>query len=164
MEARNTLAIPVVMYSFNIINWTIPEIRRLDTKICKLFMQENASSKSCVDRLYITRKERGMGMIQFELSCKTSTIGQHKYVTTTDWVLVLAHDKIKKAHSISKQSYKFKQELNITKMKRMTQTTLQSKQEILRKQAKQRNLSKLSKTGKTNLCMKSTQCQVKKLM
>ena len=113
MEARNTLAIPVVMYSFNIINWTIPEIRRLDTKICKLFMQQNASSKSCVDRLYITRKERGMGMIQFELSCKTSTIGQHKYVTTTDWVLVLAHDKIKKAHSISKQSYKFKQELNI---------------------------------------------------
>ena len=76
-------------------------------------MQQNASSKSCVDRLYITRKERGMGMIQFELSCKTSTIGQHKYVATTDWVLVLAHDKIKKAHSISKQSYKFKQELNI---------------------------------------------------
>ena len=54
-----------------------------------------------------------MGMMQFELSCKTSTIGQHKYVTTTDWVLVLAHDKIKKAHSISKQSYKFKQELNM---------------------------------------------------
>ena len=27
--------------------------------------------------------------------------------------LVLAHDKTKKAHSISKQSYKFKQESNI---------------------------------------------------
>ena len=27
--------------------------------------------------------------------------------------LVLAYDKTKKAHSISKQSYKFKQELNI---------------------------------------------------
>ena len=113
MEATNTSATPVVMYSFNIINWTILEIRRLDTKICKLFMQQNAPSKSCVDRLYITRKERGMGMMQFELRCKTSTIGQHKYVTTTDWVLVLAHDKIKKAHSISKQSYKFKQELNM---------------------------------------------------
>ena len=54
-----------------------------------------------------------MRMMQFELSYKTSTIGQHKYVITTDWVLVLAHDKIKKAHSISKQSYKFKQELNL---------------------------------------------------
>ena len=36
IEAINTFVIPVVMYSFNIINWTISEIRRLDTKMCKL--------------------------------------------------------------------------------------------------------------------------------
>ena len=44
-------------------------------------------------------------MIQPEFSYKISTIGQHKYLTTTaDWMLqlVLAHDKTK-AHSISKQ-------------------------------------------------------------
>ena len=35
-EAINTLSIPVVTYSFNIINWTISEIRRHDTKIRKL--------------------------------------------------------------------------------------------------------------------------------
>ena len=37
-------------------------------------------------------------MIQLELSYKTSTIGQHKYLTTTYWIpqLVLAHDKTKK--------------------------------------------------------------------
>ena len=55
-------------------------------------------------------------MMQLELNYKTSTIGQHKYLTaTTDWMLrlVLAHDKTKKAHCISKQSYKFKQVLNI---------------------------------------------------
>ena len=33
MEAINSLAIPVIMYSFNIINWTIPEVRRLYMKI-----------------------------------------------------------------------------------------------------------------------------------
>ena len=33
LEAINTLEIPVVTKSFNIINWTIPEIRGLDTKI-----------------------------------------------------------------------------------------------------------------------------------
>ena len=33
IEAINTLVIPVVTYRFNIINWTITEIRRLDTKI-----------------------------------------------------------------------------------------------------------------------------------
>ena len=62
-------------------------------------------------------------MIKLELTYKTS-IGQNKYLTTTttaiatttiDWMLklVLAQNKTKKAHSISKQSYKFKQELNI---------------------------------------------------
>ena len=46
----------------------------------------------------------------------------------------------------------------------MTQTPLRSKQEILRKQPKKKGLSKSSKTGKTNLCMESTLCKVKKLI
>ena len=45
--------------------------------------------KADVDRLYIPRNEGGSGMIQLELSYKTSTTGQHKYhtTTTTDWML-----------------------------------------------------------------------------
>ena len=39
MEATNTLAITVVTYSFNIINWTNREVRRFDTKICKLLIR-----------------------------------------------------------------------------------------------------------------------------
>ena len=38
IEVINTLAIPVVAYSFNIINWTIPEISRHDTKIIVINM------------------------------------------------------------------------------------------------------------------------------
>ena len=63
--------------------------------------------KANVDRLYIPRNEGGRGMIQLELSYKTSTIGQHRNrTTTTDWMLqlVLAHDKTKKLTLISKQS------------------------------------------------------------
>ena len=101
IEAINTLAIPVVMYSFNIINWTILEIRRVDTKICKLLtFNRMHHPKADIDRLYIPRNERGRRMIQLELSYKTSTIGLHKYLTTTtDWMLqlVLAHDKTKKS-------------------------------------------------------------------
>ena len=33
LEVINTLTIPVATNSFNVINWTIPEIRGLDTKI-----------------------------------------------------------------------------------------------------------------------------------
>ena len=44
-------------------------------------------------------------------------------------------------------------------MKKMTQAPLRSKQEILRKQPKQRDLTKLRKTGKINLCMESIRSQ-----
>ena len=50
-------------------------------------------------------------MIQLELSYKTSTIDQHNYlIKTTDWMLQLVTEN---THSVSKQRYKFKQELNI---------------------------------------------------
>ena len=32
-RSNNTSTVPVVTYSFNIINWTIPEVRRLHMKI-----------------------------------------------------------------------------------------------------------------------------------
>ena len=105
-RSNNTLAIPVVMYSLNIINWTILEIRKLNTKIGKLFSCNRMHRlKADVGRLYIPRKEKEREMIQLELNYKTSTIGQSKYLTiTTDRMpqLVLAHDQTKKAHSIIK--------------------------------------------------------------
>ena len=45
----------------------------------------------------------------------------------------------------------------------MPQTPLRNKQEILRKQPKQSDLSKSNKAEKTNLCMESTHCEVKTL-
>ena len=108
IQAINTLAIPYVTYSFNIINWTILEIRKLDTKIRKLLTCDRMHHpKAVVDRLYIPRKEGGRGVTKLELSYKTSAINQHKYLTTTtDWMpqVVLAHDKTEKAHYISKQN------------------------------------------------------------
>ena len=35
LEAINTLAVPVVTYSFNIINWTLQELAKPDTKTRK---------------------------------------------------------------------------------------------------------------------------------
>ena len=36
IETINTLAMPVVQYSFNVINWTLQDLRGIDTKIRKL--------------------------------------------------------------------------------------------------------------------------------
>ena len=79
--AINTLALPIVTYSFNIINWNLNEIKRLDAKIGKqLTINRMHHPKADVDRLYIPRKKGGRGLIQLELSYKPSTIGLDKYL------------------------------------------------------------------------------------
>jgi len=51
-EAINTLAIPVVTYSCNIIDWKKSKIKRLDTKTRKLLtLSEMHHTKADVDRL-----------------------------------------------------------------------------------------------------------------
>ena len=115
ITAINTLAIPVVTYSFNVINWNLSELKNLDAKIRKqLTSNRMHHPKSDVDRLYIPRKDGGRGMIQLELSYKTSTIGLHHYLeSTNDWMLqlVYSHENGKKLHSVIKESRKFAQEL-----------------------------------------------------
>ena len=141
------MAIPVLTYSFNIINLTIPEIRRLDTKTCKLLTCNRIHHpKADVDRLYVPRNEGRRGMIQLQLSYKTSTIGQHKYLTKiTDWMLqlLLTHNKEKKAHHISKQSYKFKQELNIHQNEENDTNTSTKQARDIKKTAKTEGLKQM---------------------
>ena len=115
------------MYSFNIINWTITEIRRLDSKIYTLLTYNRINHlKTDIDRFFTPSNKGGRAMIQPDLSYKASTTGQHKHLTTrTDQMLqlVLTHGKTKKAHSVSKQFYKFKQELNIHQNEENTNTS-----------------------------------------
>ena len=76
LTAINTLAIPVVTYSFNVINWNLRELKKIDTKIRnQLTCNRMNHPKSDIDRIYVPRSKGGRGMIQLELSYKTSTIG-----------------------------------------------------------------------------------------
>ena len=43
LEAINPLAIPVVTYSFNVVNWNLEEIKRIDRKILMDDLKQNAS-------------------------------------------------------------------------------------------------------------------------
>jgi len=102
-EAINTLAIPVVTYSFNIIDWKMSEIKRLDTKTRKLLtLSKMHHTKADVDRLYLPRNAGGRGLIQLEASYKTTTIGLDTYLKNTDDALieiVQEHDGRKKLYS-----------------------------------------------------------------
>ena len=56
--------------------------------------------KTDVERPYVSRQEGGRGLMQLELSFKTTTVGLHKYYSTTnDWMLqlVLFYDAGKKS-------------------------------------------------------------------
>ena len=65
IEVINTLAMPFVQYSFNVINWILQNLRRIDTKIRKLLtcykMQYLKADKN---RLYLPRSEGGKSLIQ----------------------------------------------------------------------------------------------------
>ena len=111
IEAINTLAMPVVQYSLNIINWTLQDLRRIDTKIRKLLTcYKMHHPKADKDRLHLPRSEAGRSLIQTELTYKTITIGLQKYLQTTkDWMmeLVKKHENSKKLYSIAKESRKY---------------------------------------------------------
>ena len=108
LEAINTLAIPVVSYSFNVVNWNLEEIRRIDRKIRKLMtLNRMHHPKADVSRMYIPRKEGGQGMINLEINYKTTTIRLNSYLESSeDRMLhaVLQHEKKKKLHSVVKEA------------------------------------------------------------
>jgi hypothetical protein len=61
------LAVPVLRYSFGIINWHQEELRKLDRKTRKLpTIHGQLHPKADIDRLYVSRKYGGRGLMQLE--------------------------------------------------------------------------------------------------
>ena len=114
--AINSLAVPVVTYSFAIIDWTSAELKRFDTKTRKLLTCNKAHHpKADVDRMYIKRSEGGRGLLQIEMAKKVAIIGLDKYLNCNDdWMMkcVQLHDNNKKLYSISRSATKYKNDLH----------------------------------------------------
>jgi hypothetical protein len=67
ITATGSLAVPVLRYSFGIINWHQEELRKLDRKTRKLLtIRGQHHPKAKVDRLYILRKQGGRELSQLE--------------------------------------------------------------------------------------------------
>ena len=114
MEAINTLATPVVTYSFNIVNWKMEEIRKLGRKTRKLLTMERMHHpRADVDRMYLPTNKGGRGLIAY----KTATIGLDAYLNAAknDPLLVIAkeHEKAKKKYSVASQVTVFRRDLNL---------------------------------------------------
>jgi hypothetical protein len=67
IQVVGELAVPVLRYSFGIINWHQEELRKLDRKMRKLLTIHGwHHPEEDVDRLYVPRKQGGRGMMQLE--------------------------------------------------------------------------------------------------
>ena len=111
IAAINSLAIPVITYSMNILNWKINNLKKLDMKTRKLLtMYRMHHPKADVDRLYLPRSEGGRGLIKIELTFKIVTVGLETYLRENKdemMKLVLEHEKKKKLYSVTKEATKF---------------------------------------------------------
>ena len=59
------MATPVLTYGFGIIDWPQRDIDNLDSKTRKILTIHRVIYRNqCLERLYIPRRERGMGLIE----------------------------------------------------------------------------------------------------
>jgi hypothetical protein len=62
IQAIGSLAVPVLRYSFGIINWHQEEIQKLDRKIRKTIHGQH-HPRADIDHLCVPRKEGGRGLM-----------------------------------------------------------------------------------------------------
>jgi hypothetical protein len=75
ITAIAALAVPVLRYSFGIINWRLEEIKKIDRKTGKLLtVYKMHHPKADTDRLCVKRKGGGRGVTQTEAAHKTEII------------------------------------------------------------------------------------------
>ena len=83
ITVTGALAVPVLRYSFGIINWRIEEIKQIDRKTRKMLtMYKMHHPKADIDRLYVKRKEGGRGLMQVEAAYKAEIINIAEYLNT----------------------------------------------------------------------------------
>ena len=116
METINTLATLLVTFSFNIVDWKMEEIRKLDRKTRKILTMERMHHpRADVDRTYLPRNRGGRGLIQLEIAYKIATISLDASFNAAknDPLLVIAkeREKAKKKYSVASQATVFRREL-----------------------------------------------------
>ena len=86
IKGINTWAISLLRYSAAFLDWTKEELKQLDRRTIKLLTmhKEGLHPKSNVDRLYISRKEGGRGLLNVEDTVHLAIIGSLKYVGNSE--------------------------------------------------------------------------------
>ena len=77
IAATNTLAAPVILYSYGVIDWKVDEIQDLDRMTRKQLSRMNwmLAKKADVDRIYIPCQEGGRSLMNLEKEYKATMKG-----------------------------------------------------------------------------------------
>ena len=114
----NTFAVPVILYSYGVIDWNLDEIQDLDRMTMKqLCMNWMLAMKADVDRIYLPCQKGGRSLMNLENEYKATMIGLQTYMTNKDDVqiqAVLRHQNSKALHSVSKEAEKYLTEAGTT--------------------------------------------------
>ena len=97
LNARNkiaaiiTLAVPVILYSYGVIEWKMDEIKNLDRMTRKqLCMNWMLAKKEDVDRIYLQCQEGERSLMNLGKEYKVTMIGLQTYMTNKDDVEIQA--------------------------------------------------------------------------
>ena len=114
----NTPAVPVILYSYGVIDWKLDEIQALDRMTRRqLCMNRMLVKKADVDRIYLPCQEGGRSLMNLEKEYKATMIGLQTYMTNKDDVqiqAVLRHQNSKALHSVCKEAEKYLTEAGTT--------------------------------------------------
>jgi hypothetical protein len=89
MQAIGSLAVPVLRYSFGVINWHQEEIQKLDRKTRKMLtIHRQHHPKADTDRLYVPKKEGGRGLMQVEGAYIAETLTLVEYLENKEDPLI----------------------------------------------------------------------------
>ena len=118
ITAINTLAVPVILYNYGVIDWKLDEIQDLDRMTRKqLCMNWMLAKRADVDRIYLPCQEGGISLMNLEKEYKATMIGLQTYMTNKDDVkiqAVLRHQNSKALHSVPKEAEKYLTEAGTT--------------------------------------------------
>ena len=104
IAAINTLAVPVILYSYGVTDWKLDEIQNLDRMTRKqLCMNLMLAKKADVDRIYLPCQEGWRSLINMEKEYKATLIGLQTYMTNKDDVQIQA---VLRHHSVPKEAEK----------------------------------------------------------
>jgi hypothetical protein len=84
LNAKNTItvmgasAVPVLRYSFGVINWRLQEIRKIDRKTSNKMHHP----KGDIDRQYVKRTEGGRGLLQIKATYEAEIINIAEQLNT----------------------------------------------------------------------------------